>query len=127
MPTAAKRICSHPGCGMLTSTGRCDKHQRQDKQKSGWKSNSERGTSHERGYGAKWRKKRLHVLRRDNYLCQLCIRQNKLTAATDVDHIVSKSAGGSENESNLQSLCRKCHKIKTAKERHNKKITLYAL
>ncbi|WP_345945876.1 HNH endonuclease [Psychrobacter sp. Ps4] len=36
--------------------------------------------------------------------------------ATDVDHIINKAKGGSDEPSNLQSLCRKCHLSKTANE-----------
>ncbi|MEG9303316.1 HNH endonuclease signature motif containing protein [Psychrobacter celer] len=36
--------------------------------------------------------------------------------ATDVDHIINKAKGGSDDPSNLQSLCRKCHRSKTANE-----------
>ena len=45
-----------------------------------------------------------------------------------VDHIIPKQDGGTENESNLQSLCRRCHAKKTGKETYerikNKKINI---
>jgi hypothetical protein len=34
--------------------------------------------------------------------------------ATDVDHIIAKSKGGTDAYSNLQSLCHRCHSQKTA-------------
>ena len=36
--------------------------------------------------------------------------------ATDVDHIVRRNYGGSEDDSNLQSLCHPCHSSKTGRE-----------
>ena len=36
--------------------------------------------------------------------------------ATEVDHIVPKSAGGTDAMDNLQALCKSCHSRKTAKE-----------
>lgn len=40
-----------------------------------------------------------------------------MTAATTVDHIRSKRAGGTDDVENLQPLCNQCHKEKTATER----------
>lgn len=36
---------------------------------------------------AKWKKKRLHILRRDGYLCQIAKRYGKTEEATVVHHI----------------------------------------
>ncbi len=36
--------------------------------------------------------------------------------ATDVDHIVPKVRGGSDDERNLQSLCAAHHRVKTARQ-----------
>jgi 5-methylcytosine-specific restriction protein A len=40
-----------------------------------------------------------------------------LEAAYEVDHIVPLAAGGSNEESNLRALCRRCHGLKTFRER----------
>jgi len=37
--------------------------------------------------------------------------------ASEVDHIVAKGDGGTDDPTNLQALCRRCHEEKTAKER----------
>lgn len=42
--------------------------------------------------------------------CEVCGEWNYL----DVDHIVSRGRGGSNEEDNLQFVCRKCHT-----EKHN--------
>jgi 5-methylcytosine-specific restriction protein A len=113
MPTRAQSICTHPGCSVLVSKGhRCDKHL---KPKHGWQ--EDRGTNKERGYGWTWTERRQRVLRRDNYLCQECSRHNRVTAANEVDHIVPKAIGGTDDSNNLQSLCVPCHQAKTLKER----------
>ena len=77
-------------------------------------------TTSERGYGYAWKKLRKVILQRDAYLCQECYRRKKLTPATDVDHIVPKSLGGTDDEDNLQSLCKECHKFKSLMESGNK-------
>ncbi len=41
---------------------------------------------------------------RDAYRCALCPR-----GAEEVDHIVPVAEGGSDNLSNLRSLCHNCH------------------
>lgn len=81
-------------------------------------------SSHERGYGAAWRKLRLLVLRRDNGLCIPCNKVGKLTPAVAVDHIISRANGKKmglhpshmEQMDNLQSICQVCHDIKSAAE-----------
>lgn len=81
-----------------------------------------KGSRHARGYGAEWVKTAARILKRDNYLCQACKRQGKLTALKvkprdhAVDHIIPKARGGSEDDENLESLCAPCHAAKTARE-----------
>lgn len=66
--------------------------------------------------GRPWRRKREAVLKRDGYLCQPCKRMDRITLATEVDHVIPQAEGGSEDESNLQAICTDCHKAKTAEE-----------
>ena len=70
-------------------------------------------TRQQRGYGAQWDKLRKQVLRRDAYLCRPCLADDRLTSATEVDHIVPKAKGGTDTPSNLQAICRACHRAKT--------------
>ena len=42
-------------------------------------------------------------------MCAMC----KVAAATELDHIVALSNGGTNDEDNLQGLCAACHEIKT--------------
>lgn len=70
---------------------------------------------HARGYGSAWDKIRKTVLHRDCGLCQPCSKQGKLTKATEVDHIIDKAQNGTDEDSNLQSICKQCHIEKTLK------------
>ena len=69
------------------------------------------------GHGSKWDSIRARVLKRDKGLCQLCLRAGVVREAKTVDHIIPKAHGGTDADSNLQSLCWPCHKAKTARER----------
>jgi len=75
-----------------------------------------RGTRHERGYGTAWDKQRKRILARDGGLCQPCRCLSLVTAATAVDHVVPKAEGGTDDDANLQSICKPCHDAKTAEE-----------
>ena len=66
--------------------------------------------------GRPWRRKREGVLKRDAYLCQPCKRLDRITLATEVDHVIPQAEGGSEDETNLQAICTDCHKAKTQAE-----------
>lgn len=56
------------------------------------------------------------VLNRDNYTCQYCKGKHR-DSKLEVHHIVFRSQGGSDEESNLITLCHTCHK-----DLHNGKI-----
>jgi len=79
--------------------------------------NEGRGTSTQRGYGSAWRRLRDRVLARDHHLCQSCLARDRVEQATEVDHILLKARGGTDDMSNLQSLCSECHATKSAAER----------
>jgi 5-methylcytosine-specific restriction enzyme A len=73
-------------------------------------------TAHQRGYGAAWQHLREAILRREP-LCRVCDQAGRTTIATQVDHILGKARGGTDDESNLQPICSACHNAKTATER----------
>lgn len=111
--------CRHKNCSGLVhsrlSRGYCDKHAHLRTQ-SNWTHYQKKGNTTERGYGYAWRKRREKALKRDQYLCQVCKRQGYLTPATEVDHIINKAHGGTDDIDNLQSICRACHQSKTQSE-----------
>lgn len=61
-----------------------------------------------------WRKFRAIYISK-HPLCEHCLKDGKLTAATLVDHVIEIMDGGARlSESNVQSLCDACHNRKTA-------------
>lgn len=59
------------------------------------------------------------ILNRDNYTCQCCKGKHK-DSKLEVHHIVFRSQGGSDEESNLITLCHTCHKdLHSGKISHN--------
>lgn len=63
--------------------------------------------------GRRWMAIRSSILSRDP-LCVECLKQDRVTASQEVDHIVPLSRGGTDDEENLQGLCVDCHKVKSA-------------
>jgi len=50
------------------------------------------------------------VLARDKWKCLSCGRSSKEDGVLlEVDHIIPRSKGGSDDMSNLQTLCKKCN------------------
>jgi 5-methylcytosine-specific restriction endonuclease McrA len=52
-----------------------------------------------------------YVFQRDRYQCQSCGRQQG-EVILQVDHIISLAQGGSNDLSNLQTLCQACNRRK---------------
>lgn len=73
-----------------------------------------RGTPQERGYDATW-KKLSFTFRQAHPFCAMCLEQGISTRAALVDHIatIEDRPDLRLEWSNLQSLCRPCHKFKT--------------
>lgn len=67
-----------------------------------------------RGYAGVLDRRRIRE--RDCGLCQECLRQGRTTIGHPVDHIVPLWAGGSDEDSNKETLCVPCHDAKTARE-----------
>ena len=67
-----------------------------------------------RGYGAEWQRLRKQILARDCYLCQACLRKDRVQLGNEVHHIRPRSQGRTndpsiEDPSNLETLCGPCH------------------
>lgn len=114
MPPRAKRPCRQQLCPGKTTArhGYCDLHA---SLASGW-NRPGRATAEQRGYDWKWRKLARQVLERDMHLCQCEDCKGERLPATEVDHIVPKSAGGTDEPGNLQAINRDCHARKTRRE-----------
>lgn len=73
-------------------------------------------TATTRTRGTTWQAIRAKVMKRDNYLCVECARQGRSYPGCEVDHIKPLMLGGKDHLSNLQLLCKPCHKEKTKGE-----------
>lgn len=49
-------------------------------------------------------------MQRDRGICQLCG-----APATEVDHVIPRDAGGSDEPANLRALCHDCHASETGR------------
>lgn len=54
-----------------------------------------------------------------NPLCVMCEAKTppRITLATQLDHILALTNGGTNSDDNYQGLCDECHKDKTAKDK----------
>ena len=113
MPVRAPTPCRKPGCGALCrdGTGYCEAHKH-----DGWQRHQQGKTSAQRGYGIRWQRLRDVIVRRDKGMCVMCLARGIAKTGTDVDHIIAKARGGTDDPANLQLLCREHHRAKTAKE-----------
>lgn len=71
---------------------------------------------YQKGFDYGFASRREAILHRDNYTCQIC---GKKHTRLEVHHIVFRSQGGTNDESNLITLCEDCHS-----GIHNGKIAL---
>jgi 5-methylcytosine-specific restriction enzyme A len=60
--------------------------------------------------------RRLRVLRRDDYECQIRYDLICLGTATELDHIIALGEGGADSDENGQSACRPCQLKKASNE-----------
>ena len=107
MPTKPKRPCRYGGCPNLTDsrTGYCEEHRSLMQRHY---EHFTRGYNQHERYGSSWKKIR------DRYitahpLCEECLGLGRATVATLVHHVKSIADGGTNDESNLRSLCVSCH------------------
>lgn len=105
MPTKPKRPCRYSGCPRLTDGVYCEEHAKL--MKSHYEHFSRGYNSGER-YDSVWRKTRNRYIAQ-HPLCEMCLKQGRMTPADEVHHIKPVSHGGGSEFSNLMSLCRSCH------------------
>ena len=108
MPHRLPTPCTQPGCKKLSLTPKCEPHTSAQERAY----DVARGTAAARDYGPAWSRRRARFLA-EHTSCSVvgCNEQ-----PTDVDHIVSRRKGGSEDDDNLQALCHSHHSQKTARE-----------
>ena len=126
MPKAAKKPCAFPGCGVLVEYNErycfAHKYYESDRQAENNRAYDRNRPERHRFYHShEWQKIRRRFLAR-HPLCEVCLRNNQISAAVIVDHIVEISDGGSPTDpANLQALCAFHHNQKTAAERKKRR------
>ena len=50
-----------------------------------------------------------HRYAAEHPLCEMCLKEGRLTPVEEVHHILPISQGGDHRQSNLMSLCQSCH------------------
>ena len=105
MPMKPKRPCAYPGCPELTDQTYCEKHRALARQQY---DKYERDPNVHRTYGRAWKRIRDRYVHK-HPLCEQCLKEGRYVAVEEVHHIVPLAEGGSNDESNLMSLCRSCH------------------
>jgi len=108
MATAVRIPCLTPRCPRpATRRGRCAEHHREYDR-------TPYRTAQRRFYASsEWRLTRARILARD----PICRDESGCTArSTDVDHIVTKRNGGSDDDSNLRGMCHSHHSARTARD-----------
>lgn len=125
-PTMVSKLHSHvreieyiksilPITKMVFETGHFDTHLMQNPSLANPKV---RHWGYQKGSNYGFENTKAMVLNRDNYTCQYCKGKHK-DSKLEVHHVVFRSQGGSDEASNLITLCHTCHKAL-----HNGKISL---
>lgn len=104
MPRKPQRPCRYPGCPRLTDGVYCEDHAKIMEQHY---EKFQRGYSPGKRYGRAWKRIRDRYVHK-HPLCEQCLKEGRYVAVEEVHH-VPLSEGGSNDESNLMSLCRSCH------------------
>ena len=112
MPKRPRSPCRWNGCPQLTEESYCKEHKKLvNRLYNRWK----RDKNTYKSYGKTWRKIRLQHIN-EHPLCEVCKQKGMLTPANEVHHIIPLSEGGTNETSNLMSLCKSCHSRITATE-----------
>lgn len=109
---AMKKFCLKQGCNKLVDTGYCEQHQSEAHAYDQY-----RESAAKRGYDHRWRKTRLQHLKK-HPLCVDCMKEGKITPATDVDHIIAHKGDKQLfwDRNNWASRCHSHHSRKTVRE-----------
>ena len=106
MPHKPAKPCAYPGCPNLTQKRFCEKHAALAAREY------DKYTRHEPGkrYGYAWR------IIRNRYamahpMCEKCLEAGRYRKMDVVHHILPLEHGGTNDVSNLISLCNRCHAL----------------
>jgi 5-methylcytosine-specific restriction enzyme A len=124
MPSRPKKPCSVPGCPNLTQGRYCEQHKHKEQQDKAerhryYDEHIRDRKAREFYHSKEWQRVRQAALMRDNYLCQDCLEEKRITPADVVDHIkpVRWFWHLRLELSNTRSLCHAHHNKKTAEDK----------
>jgi 5-methylcytosine-specific restriction enzyme A len=112
MPSRIPTRCRSPGCPeTVRGTPFCADHRGTYSRHS----DQRRGTAAERGYDHHWARVADQRRDLDAHLCQVCLREQRLTPSQTVDHIVPVHVRPDWRLAlgNTQVVCEGCHRVKT--------------
>jgi len=112
MPPKPLRECKVRGCRELTRDGYCPTHADGKQQEAKYYNKHVRDKQSTSFYKSReWKQTRQLVLLRDNYLCQSCLKQDRVVPAVMVHHIVELKQDWNKrlDLNNLESMCNSCH------------------
>ena len=109
MPRKPKSPCQYPGCRKLCDGVFCEEHLKVINRQY---NRFQRDPASNKRYGSEWRKIRAAYIRQ-HPLCEECLKQGRLVPVEEVHHIVPLADGGTNDFSNLMSLCKSCHSAVT--------------
>ena len=105
MPYKPKKPCAHRGCKNLTNGRYCEEHAKEEAKRY---NHFDRDPDANKRYGRRWARIRVAFLSA-NPLCELCVKDGRLTPAVLVHHKRKLNDGGTNDWANLQALCQECH------------------
>lgn len=100
-PTRARKLCAEQRCGELVDRGRCPAHTR--------RAFAGRPSYRQRGYTAAW-DRMAREMRERGEVCVWC----REARATELDHVVPKARGGTNDRSNAAPSCGACNRKRAA-------------
>ncbi|PWK05315.1 HNH endonuclease [Tumebacillus permanentifrigoris] len=116
MPPKPKKPCAQPRCSTLTIEKYCAQHAHKQAEQT-----AEKDAHYDRLHrdpkatafykSMPWRHMRIYIKRRDVGLCQICLRDKRITAGTLVHHKVPLLNDWDRrlDPTNLELVCSPCH------------------
>jgi len=98
--------------GWATHAGRCRVHHADYNARRSVQSHAKRRAAIARGNNAAVKMRRA-VRKANGAHCATCMGWY-LPSHIDIDHVLPLAKGGEDIETNVQALCKHCHKVKTA-------------
>ena len=105
MPRKPKKPCAFPGCPKLTEGKYCEEHRKVAAKRY---ETEERDPATRTRYGSAWRKVR-KAYAEQHPLCEECLKAGRYVPVEHVHHKTPLAEGGTNDFSNLMSLCKSCH------------------